>query len=316
MRTDAALSPPIAGKVPARLRDGVIAGLARHQHGVVTRRQLCGTGMTEHQIDGRLAGGSLHQVHQGVYVFGARRISRKGRWLASVLACGPDAVLSHRAAACLWSLMSPRNLYPEVTVPRGRRVRRPRIHCREGDLTADEVGEVDGIPVTSPFRTMVDLAAVLDPRQLERAWNELKIRGHTDRVPMAELLARHRGKRGTVALRALLGSTKPEGITRNEFEESFVALLDAHRIPRPRLNVPLFLRGRFYEIDCLWEAQRFAIELDSREVHATPRAFEADRQRDRVLLAEGYRTGRVTWRQLRDEPDEIVADLRRSLSVA
>jgi hypothetical protein len=163
---------------------------------------------------------------------------------------------------------------------------------------------------------MLDLAGVLDQRQLERAWNELKIRGHTDRVPMAELLARHRGKRGTVALRALLGSAKPEGITRNDFEEAFVALLDAHCIPRPRLNAPLFLRGRFYEIDCLWEAQRFAIELDSREVHATPRAFEADRQRDRVLLAEGYRTGRVTWRQLRDEPNEIVADLRRSLSVA
>lgn len=271
--------------------------------------------MTRHDVRGRVLRGSLHEIHQGVYVFGARRISRKGRWMAAVLACGPDAVLSHRAAACLWGLLNPRDVYPEAIAPRGRRARRPRIVCREADLAADEVGGIDGIPVTSPFRTMLDLAGVLDQRQLERAWNELKVRGHTDRVPMAELLARHRGKRGTATLRAVLGSTKPEGITRSELEEAFVALLDAHRLPRPRFNASLSLRGRFYEIDCLWEAQRFAVELDSREVHATPRAFEADRRRDRVLLAEGYRTGRATWRQLHDEPDEVIADLRRALLV-
>ena len=233
--------------------------------------------------------------------------------MAAVLASGPRAVLSHRAAGVIWGLLPPSLNRIEVSCPRGARTRRPGIVCRESDLATDEVDEIDGIPVTSPFRTMLDLAGVLDQRQLERAWNELKVRGHTDRVPMAELLERHRGKRGTVALRALLGSTEPEGITRNDFEESFVALLDAHGLPRPRFNASLFLRGRFYEIDCLWEDQRFAIELDGREVHATPRAFEADRHRDRVLLAEGYRTGRVTWRQLRDEPTEVAADLRRAL---
>ena len=270
-------------------------------------------GMTKHEIDGRLVRGSLHELHRGVYVVGVRRLSRKGRWMAAVLASGPRAVLSHRAAGVIWGLLPPSLNRIEVSCPRGARTRRPGIVCRESDLATDEVDEIDGIPVTSPFRTMLDLAGVLDQRQLERAWNELKVRGHTDRVPMAELLERHRGKRGTVALRALLGSTEPEGITRNDFEESFVALLDAHGLPRPRFNASLFLRGRFYEIDCLWEDQRFAIELDGREVHATPRAFEADRHRDRVLLAEGYRTGRVTWRQLRDEPTEVAADLRRAL---
>jgi very-short-patch-repair endonuclease len=203
-----------------------------------------------------------------------------------------------------------------VTVPRGRRARRPRIVCREADLGPDEVDEVDGISLTSAFRTVLDLAGVLRPRELEQVWNELKVRGLTDRVPIDELLRRHRGKRGTTALRALLGATKPEGITRNEFEGAFVTLLDAHWLPRPRLNATVFLRGRFYEIDCLWEDRRLAFELDGREVHGTPKAFETDRQRDRVLLAHGYRTGRVTWRQLHDEPDEVAADLRRALSVA
>lgn len=233
--------------------------------------------------------------------------------MAAVLACGPEAVLSHRASACLWGLMSPRSVEPEVIVPRGHRARRPGIVCREADLEADEVDEVDGVPTTSVFRTVLDLAAVLRARELERVWNEVKVKRLTDRVPVAELLARHGGKRGTAALRSLLGSTRPEGITRNEFEEAFVALLDANGIPRPRFNATVFLRNRFYEIDCLWGRQRLALELDGREVHASDRAFESDRQRDRVLLAEGYRTSRVTWRQLRDEPAEVVADLRRAL---
>ena len=169
--------------------------------------------------------------------------------------------------------------------------------------------------MTSVFRTAVDLAGVLRTRELERVWNEVKLKGLTDRVPMDDLMARHRGKRGTSALRALLGSTKPEGITRNDFEEAFVALLDANGLPRPRLNATLFLRGRFYEVDCLWEDRRLVFELDGREVHGTDAAFESDRQRDRVLLAEGYRTGHITWRHLRDEPADVVSDLRRALSL-
>ena len=92
------------------------------------------------------------------------------------------------------------------------------------------------------------------------------------------------------------------GITRNDFEELFAALVDAHGLPRPRLNADLEVRGRFFEVDCLWRAQRLVVELDGRAVHGTRRAFEADRERDRMLVAEGWRTMRVTWRQLRENP--------------
>jgi very-short-patch-repair endonuclease len=315
VETDAAIERPIHVGSPHRSWDVAIGELARPQHGVVARRQLLAMGMGREAITGRLRRGYLHELHLGVYVVGVRRISRKGRWMAAVLACGPDAVLSHRAAACLWGLMPPRDVYPEVTVSRGRRARRSGIICREANLAVDEVDEIDGIPVTSVFRTVLDLAGVLRARELERVWNEVKVKGLTDRLPMGELLARNRGKRGTAALRALLGSAKPEGITRNDFEEAFLALLDEHGLPRPRLSAAVFLRGRFYEIDCLWGSRRLALELDGREVHGTPRAFESDRQRDRVLLAEGYRTTRVTWRQLRDEREEVIADLRSALSL-
>lgn len=181
------------------------------------------------------------------------------------------------------------------------------------NLQDDEWVIEDGIPVTSVYRTIFDLAAVASVREVERAWHEAEVRGLTARVSLPMLLERYPGRRGTRRLRGLLGSEEPVGITRNEFEEAFLALLDAHALPRPRMNAPLALRGRFIEVDALWEGRRFAVELDSRGVHGTKKRFESDRQRDRILVAEGWRTMRITWLQLRDEPDEIAADLKLAL---
>jgi len=169
------------------------------------------------------------------------------------------------------------------------------------------------MPVTSVYRTIFDLAAVAGRREVERAWHEAEVRQLTDRVSLPMLLERYPGRRGTRVLRELLGSDEPVGISRNEFEEAFLALVDACGLPRPRMNADLSLRGRFIEVDALWEQQRLAVELDSRSVHGTTKRFESDRRRDRILVAEGFRTMRVTWWQLRDEPDEIVADLKLTL---
>jgi very-short-patch-repair endonuclease len=201
----------------------------------------------------------------------------------------------------------------DVTCPPGRVVRRRGITSHESLLADDEREVVDGIPVTSPFRTIFDLAAVLDKRALQRAWHEAEVRELRDRVSLPMLLERYPGRRGTRNLRALLKTPEPVGFTRNDFEEAFVALVNAHDLRRPRMNAPLALRGRFFEIDALWEAERVAVELDSRGVHGTKKNFESDRQRDRILLAEGWRTMRVTWRQLQEEPAEIAADLRTAL---
>jgi very-short-patch-repair endonuclease len=180
-------------------------------------------------------------------------------------------------------------------------------------LADDEWLIEDGIPVTSVFRTVFDLAAVLDKRGVERAWHEAEVRGLRDRVSLPMLLERYPGRRGSRNLRALLEAPEPVGFTRNDFEEAFVALVDAHRLQRPRMNGTLAMRGRFFEIDALWEDERVAVELDSRSVHGTNKNFESDKKRDRILLAEGWRTMRVTWRQLQDEPDEVAADLKKAL---
>ena len=137
--------------------------------------------------------------------------------------------------------------------------------------------------MTSPFRTVFDLAAVLELRELERVLHEAEVRGLRDRVSLPMLLERYPGRRGARNLRALLEAAEPVGFTRNDFEEAFVALVDAYGLRRPRMNAHLALRGRFFEIDALWEDERVAVELDSRGVHGTKKHFETDRQRDRIL---------------------------------
>lgn len=164
--------------------------------------------------------------------------------------------------------------------------------------------------MTSPFRTAFDVAGLGERRLVEHVLHEIKVRRLTDAVSFEELLRRHPRKLGARLLQDVRASKAPVGVTRNEFERSFVEFLDEYELPRPQMNAALALRGRFFEIDALWRPQRLAAELDSREVHGTDDAFESDRERDRVLLAEGWRTTRITWRQLRDGRDEVAADLR------
>jgi hypothetical protein len=222
--------------------------------------------------------------------------------MAAVLASGTEAVLSHRSAGCFWRLLPPATGKTDVTGP-GVQVRRGGIVGHRSQLQVDEWLVRDGIPVTSPFRTIFDLAAVVEMRELERAFHEAEAREMTDRVSLPLLLGRYPGRRGSKNLRALLESGQPVGITRNDFEEAFVALVDRYAIRRPRMNAPLAIRGRFFEIDALWESERVAVELDSRGIHGTRKKFESDRLRDRILVAEGWKSCRRKQRRSRGTCD-------------
>jgi hypothetical protein len=203
----------------------------------------------------------------------------------------------------------------EVTRPRTYRGR-AGIRAHRGLLRPDEVGWVDGIPVTSPFRTAFDLASLGERRLVERVLHEIEVRRLTDAVSFEELLWRHPRKRGAPLLRDVLASRAPVGVTRNEFEEAFVAFLDEYGLPRPEMNAALSVRERFFEVDALWRRQRLAVELDGREVHDTDDRFESDRERDRILLAEGWQTMRITWRHLQNGREEVAADLRALTLIA
>jgi hypothetical protein len=295
--------------------DRLLAELAERQYGVVGRWQLLSRGVGRRALDERLRTGHLHLIHHGVYAVGHRLLPKEGRWMAATLAGGPGTVLSHRSAGQALGIFPHYGIEIEVTRPRKFR-HRDGIRAHQSVLPPDEIRVVDGIPVTSPPRTIFDLAALVKPRQLERAFNELEVRGLTDALSAPDLLERYPGRRGAAALRALLASGEPGGITRRELEEGFVELLDAHGLPRPRLNATLSLRGRFFEVDCMWRRERLIVELDGRAVHGTRRAFEADRERDRILQAEGWRVTRVTWRQMKGDAAAVAADLRRLLAAS
>jgi very-short-patch-repair endonuclease len=264
--------------------DLIIRDFAERQHGVVARRQLIAAGITPHAVDLRLGRGRLCSIHRGVYAVGHLQLGLNGRRLAAVLACGPGAALSHRSAGRLWGLIGyPRSARTEVTRPR-------RFRPRPG--------------------TILDLAAVVSRPLLERAMNEADVRGLTGRRSLPHLLDRYPGRRGSSVLRDLLREeTRAQGVTRSELEERFSRLIEANRLPRPRLNAGIAVRGRFLTVDCVWDPAGLVVELDGRAAHRTARAFEEDREPDRALLAAGWQVMRVTWRQLEGDAAALVRDL-------
>jgi hypothetical protein len=289
-----------------------MVALAERQHGVVTRGQLLELGFGRRSIDVRLQSGRLHRLHRGVYALGRPRIPVEGIRLAAVLALGEGVVLSHRSAAAHLGLLEDSRRFEDVTVPR-------KLHPRTGirvhvaSLSGDERTVVDGVPVTTAARTLLDLAATEPRHRTERAFTEAEYQGLRDGTSLTQLLHRYAGHRGAAVARHLIGAP-PRGITRSELEGRFLALLDEVGLPSPERNAHIEVGARLLEVDCLWREQGLIAELDGRAAHGGWRRAEADRARDRRNLAAGYRTIRVTWRQLHEERSELVADLGRLLT--
>src|SRR4051794_39640094 len=201
--------------------DAAIAELAARQHSVVGRAQLLAAGLRSSAIGRRVAAGRLHPLHRGVYAVGHLVLSH---WMAATLATG--GVLSHRSAGALWGLR-PWSGRIECTIPWKKKPRRGLLLHR-AVLAPDEITTRDGIPVTTPARTQLDLAGVLQRHQLQQAINEAERQRLEGPQP-----ERHPTKRGTKALRTLAPPTH----TRSDLEAAFHTFLDDRRFPRPQTNV-------------------------------------------------------------------------------
>jgi very-short-patch-repair endonuclease len=298
-------------KVATRLVDAEIAALAARQHGVVATRQLAALGLGRKAVAKRAAAGRLHRVHRGVYAVGHPVLSANGRRMAAVLACGPGAVISHASAAALWEIRPTSATRLDVTVPTtAGRAKRPgvRVH-RISSLRDDEVTEHQAIRVTTPARTLLDLASSLPRRALERALDQAAVNELFDLHAFQAAVDRHRGEPGSAALgRALCEHEGGTTVTKSELEERMLALCDHHRLPRPRVNAWV----ENLEVDFLFAAQRLIVEADSYRYHRSRRAFERDRERDAILARAGYRTVRFTDRQMRWQSREVAATIRSS----
>ena len=235
--------------------------------------------------------------------------------MAAVLACGPEAVLSHWSAAALWRIRSYGGELIHVTSPSKSKslgaIRRHFVY-----LPPDEVTVEDGIPVTTVPRTILDLAAVASADVVENALREAEYLELRDRLSLADLIARYPGRRGVRKARLALArlEEEPSGRRRSPLEERFVPFLRRHDLPIPRLNAWLEVGGRRYQVDCLWPKTTQIVELDGWQGHRTRSAFREDRARDRRLRLAGYSVTRLSWTQLDDEPTAIAADLRALLS--
>jgi very-short-patch-repair endonuclease len=313
MAGESEVRPEIGAQSGTRRVDAAIAGLASAQYGVVSRAQLESLGLGRRAIGHRLESGRLHAVHRGVYAVGHHVLSVSARWMAAVLAAGPGAVLRRRDAAALLGIRPSERGRIEITAPRQRR--RPGIDISCTHLEPDETTVIDAIPVTTVHRTLLDLAAILPRPQLERTIERAEALRLSDTVPLDALLERHRGRRGTAALREILDRGVQPAITREKLEKRFLTFLDAHALPRPEVNTDLKIAGRWFQPDFLWRNRRLIVELDGRETHGTRAAFERDRERDRILQAHGWCVVRITWRQLHDDPDAIARDLARLLDL-
>lgn len=271
--------------------------LVEAQHGVVARWQLLELGFTGAAIRHRVRVGRLHPVYRGVYAVGRRQLTRRGRWMAAVLACGPGAVLSHESAAALLGLRD-RESQIEVSVPRQNRCRRKqvRVHQRGPEALTD-AGTCHRIPVTSPVRTLVDLAAGSGRADVERLINQADKLDLIDPDSLRGALGTLRPQPGVAALCEVLDEATFV-LTETELERLFVPLARRAGLPKPQTQRQLEA-GR---VDFHWPELGLVVETDGLRYHRTPTQQARDIERDNAHRAAGLVPVRFTHGQVRHRP--------------
>ena len=303
----------MSGQSLTRSAERIIASLASRQHGVVARRQLLAAGVTTDQIDWRLRNGGLHELHRGVYLVGHTALPPLAVEQAALLACGEVAVLSHRSAANLWSLLP----YPAagpawVTVPPGRNASRPRIRIHRTQLRPRDVRKRHDLRLTSPPRTILDLSLLLDEQELESVVAEAEYRRLASHAELTAHVQRNKRRRGVVKLRRVLEIPGGPRRTRSRGEQAMLSVLRRAGIGGFETNA----RIHGYEVDFLWRDASVVVELDGWEGHSGRVAFERDRLKVATLTAHGLTVIPVTGRHLRDDPTGVVHRLTCTLAAA
>lgn len=294
-------------------RVALVLRLAGRNHGVLRTDMLAEAGIDRSALSRLTASGVLEPfIARGIRRVAGSAPTPHQRLLASVWAAGPHAVASHRSAGWLWRLDPIGRLLVEVSVPPGSTRRPPGILLHHAsDVATGLVTTVDGIPVTDPTLTLVDLAAVLSAEDLECAFDSALRQGLTSVGRATAILDRlgRRGRNGIGGFRALLEARNNiDGVTESVFETRLVQVLRKAGLPEPVRQVKLFdddgFIGRF---DCTYPPARVAIEADSVKHHHARDRFEADRERRARAEAIGWRVPTFTWRQLTRRPKWVAS---------
>lgn len=290
-----------------------IATIAQQQRGRVARRQLLAAGMSKAAIGRLISSGLLHPEHAGVYMVAHGAQVPFGRETAALLACGDWACLSHTSAAALWEIIEPEGEAVEVTIVAmnsGRRRPEIRLH-HSRDLVARDLRIHSGLPLTSPARTLLDLAGRLDRRSLERALDEaLVVRKIVSRSQVLDVLGRASGHAGASVLRALMTRRGNSSVTHSQAERRCLELIREAGLPEPRTQV----RIAGYTVDFVWPDHRVVFEIDGYSFHTSRFAFDRDRRKDAALKAAGYDPNRLSRDQVMVEPYLAIAAISAAIA--
>ena len=290
--------------------DRLIAAVADRQHALVTREQLSALGLGRGALRGRVERGLLYPLHRGVFIWGCPSPTPVASALGAVYACSDGAVLSHHAAAARWGIRPEHDGPIDVTVARGRRVRHPGIRVHETRwLAVGDVCILEAIPITSPARTLLDIASQLSTCELGRSVEQAQIKGLVTKRDLRAAIDRAPNQSGKPALLAVI---EEPAFTRSEAERRLAALLRAAKLPRPAFNHTV----ERFEVDALWRVERVIVEFDGYAFHATRAAFERDRRKAAKLTRAGYFVLRTTWRELTEEPHALIARIAEVLALA
>ncbi|HKH64351.1 MAG TPA: DUF559 domain-containing protein [Solirubrobacterales bacterium] len=276
----------------------------------MARSQLIDLGFTKSAIEHRLRTGRLHPIVRGVYAVGRRDLKREGRWMAAVLACGPDAALSHRSAAALWGFGEEHHAYVDVMVRRASEARIRGVRChRRPTLPASDVTVRFDIPLTEPVRTFLDLTTVAGPKTVERAINEADKLDVIDADSLRRALGDRSGEPGVRPLRAILDEHTFR-LSDDELERLFRPLAAAAGLPTPLTKVMVDK----FEVDFFWPELGLVVETDGWRYHRTPSAQTRDALRFQRHVASGLTPLRFSHYQVKYEPRHVEDILRRTAS--
>ncbi len=281
--------------------------LAGRQHGIVARRQLLALGFNAREIEHRMLRGRLHLVMRGVYAVGWPKLSLERRWMAAVLACGEGAMLSHCSAAALWEIGSERQGVVEVSVMRRAELKRRGLRVRgRPSLRAERITSRDGIPVTTPVQTLIDLSTELTPNKVERAVNEADKRDLIDPETLRAELDGCLGEPGVPLLRGLLDK-RTFRLSDSDLEILFRPIAMEAGLPSPLTKE--IVNG--FEVDFLFPDLGLVIETDGLRYHRTPSAQTRDARRDRAHVLAGMTPLRFTHYEIKYESSRVRSELRR-----
>jgi very-short-patch-repair endonuclease len=291
--------------------DARIRAIAQRQRGRVSREQLLAGGVDPSAIFRRTRNGRLERIHSAVYGLPNTEDVPLAAETAALLACGDGAVLSHHSAATLWRLRPGVARPVHVTIPAGRGHPAPSgvtVH-RSITLTATDVRLHDGLPVTAPARTVLDVAATLTDRDVERLLDEgLFVLRILTLPEVRAVLARAGHHPGRSRLQRVIGDHTRATKTDSPPEETMLGLIRAAGLPEPRLQADVL----GYRLDFFWPELKLAVEVDAYGTHGSPARFDADRRRDARLMTEaGIVVLRFTDAAIEQRPFEVVGVLAR-----